>query len=333
MREAFVARVQSAVGTALVCAALTSNVVPLPANAASYLEQDSKAASARLQRATLQLTDSARSVLKAQTAETLFPFASSVADILLATSPDELAKLVDASLDTALSVPSENTAMVTKAVKEAYSGVSADSCELVPFPSSAVARVAASDAVARADPAKAKAVSDAWSSALKTVPRRGESVCLPPTGPKLDSAALAQLNVLTSADTKKLAGAQAQAQATVKSVKRDQSFKLFSTLGQQQRSFLGASSFPERDRFKKASGEFVDASVYAAEIRQKRAEGPPKCFTIGCTTNFEYDIWRNNPKDDYTGEGLERPAAILSPKGISKEDLEKRAQEFKAAQQ
>jgi hypothetical protein len=38
-----------------------------------------------------------------------------------------------------------------------------------------------------------------------------------------------------------------------------------------------------------------------------------RSFTIGCTANYENDLWRNDPRDDYTGEGLEKPTGILKP--------------------
>ena len=70
------------------------------------------------------------------------------------------------------------------------------------------------------------------------------------------------------------------------------------------------------------------------------AAGPPFCCALfprvwlTCGRAFScvrYGSWRSNSKDDYVGEGLERrQAAILSPKGISKEDLEKRAADFAA---
>ena len=32
--------------------------------------------------------------------------------------------------------------------------------------------------------------------------------------------------------------------------------------------------------------------------------------------NFEYDLWRSSSKDDYIGDGLEKPNGILKPKGF-----------------
>ena len=95
-----------------------------------------------------------------------------------------------------------------------------------------------------------------------------------------------------------------------------------------ERDALSRVPFQQRDGVKKAGAEYVDASRLLETIEQKRRDGPPKCFTVGCSVNYEYDLWRYDTKDDYVGEGLEKPAAILSPKGLTKADLEERAREF-----
>ena len=64
------------------------------------------------------------------------------------------------------------------------------------------------------------------------------------------------------------------------------------------------------------------AVATVADAPRARAVADPLKYVI-----FE----RYRRKDDYTGEGLERRQdAILSPRGISKEDLERRAQDFAA---
>jgi len=48
--------------------------------------------------------------------------------------------------------------------------------------------------------------------------------------------------------------------------------------------------------------------------------------------NFESGLWRANSKDDYSeAAGVEKGDSVLKPKGISKEDLERRAREFGGA--
>jgi len=39
-------------------------------------------------------------------------------------------------------------------------------------------------------------------------------------------------------------------------------------------------------------------------------------LTCAPRQNYEYDLWRYSGKDDYTGEGLEKPNGILKPKGF-----------------
>ena len=85
---------------------------------------------------------------------------------------------------------------------------------------------------------------------------------------------------------------------------------------------LNQAGSAERLRFKKASAEFAEASLMTADIERKRAEGPPPCYTIGCQANYEYDLWRYQSKDDFTGEGLEKANGILKPKGFTFEKPE-----------
>ena len=87
-----------------------------------------------------------------------------------------------------------------------------------------------------------------------------------------------------------------------------------------ERRALGVASLPDRDRFMKAGKEFAAAGKLLDEVREQQKKGPPACFTIGCTTNFESGLWRYNAADDYTGPGLEKPDAILKPPGFKFED-------------
>ena len=299
----------AAVAAALLCASLLGE----PAVAADgYLATDLREADARLERSITSLSDSARAVLKAQTTETIGGYASSIVDIALNAEPAELAKLVSIGLDTALSVPPDSSAALTRNVKEAFTGLSPDSCDLVPLPTGAIERILGSNALSGADPAKRKLVNEQWAPIWKSVPRREASVCLPSSS-ALEKAAQAQAGAAKAADPARLRALGEQAQVTVKSVKKGSSFKIFSEVGKQQLAVLGRASLQERDRFKRDSAEFVQAARFVDELRIKKAEGAPKCFTIGCQTNFEYDLWRYNSKDDYTGEGLDKGYSILKP--------------------
>ena len=109
----------------------------------------------------------------------------------------------------------------------------------------------------------------------------------------------------------------AQVQRTLASVPKGKSFRLFSEWSQQERAVLGRATFAQRDAFKKAGARLAEASTFADDLRKAKADGVPKCYTIGCQANFEYDIWRYDARDDYTGEGLEKPNGILKPKAFT----------------
>jgi len=318
------------IGTALACAVLYTTP-PSVANAASkYLATDVQLATERLQVATTTYVSTARTIYGSQSPASLETYASTLVDVALNAEPSEFAKLLDASLDAVLSIPTETTAAAVASVKDAFSGVSPDTCNLVPLPSTAlVERATASDAFARVDTSKLKAAQALWAPAWKSIPGRDAGLaCLPPQA-KLESASLAQLEAVRAADGMKVAAARTQAQAAVDSLPKGKTFRLFATLKQAERDALGMARTREREAFKKASAELLEANAFVDELLVKQATGPPKCFTIGCQANYDYDLWRYSSKDDYTGEGLERRQdAILSPKGISKEDLERRAAEF-----
>jgi len=300
-----------AVPTVLVCAALTfAPPVASPVVAASYLEQDLQEATGRLQRASKSLSESAYDVLRAQTEESLTPFATSLIDLVLNYDSEQLGTLVDLGFDTALSVPPDATA----ALRSAFAEISSDSCNLVPLPSTVFDRVLKLDAVAGANPTKRSQVIEQWKPVLNSVPRRDSRICLPSSSSELEKLLLAQSQALGMADNAAVRAFNAQAQVTLKSVKKGSSFRLYSETAKQQLNVLSRVSFADRDRFKKATAEYIDARAFVGVLKQKRLEGPPKCYTIGCKQFYENDIWRYNYKDDYTGEGLEKPdRAILKP--------------------
>jgi len=126
---------------------------------------------------------------------------------------------------------------------------------------------------------------------------------------------LAQTQAAAAADRGTVRALDEQSKATLKSVKKGSGFRVFSELGKTQLAVLTKADFVNRDRFKKAVPEYVDAARSLEELQAKKAAGPPRCFTIGCKEFYENDIWRNDWKDDYTGEGLEKPNGILKPKG------------------
>lgn len=203
---------------AAVCASLF--FVGPPASNAAYLDQDLRESAARLDRAVTDFAGSTRAVLRAQSAETVETYANAIVDIVLSTDDAELSKLVNAGVDAALSVPPDAAASATRGLKAALASAPADACDVVPLPTAAIERVRS--AVAKAAPAKQKALASQWEGvweAARAAPRRAGGVCLP-TPAAFDSAALAQKDFVESADPGAVAALQQQAKKTLGTVKK-----------------------------------------------------------------------------------------------------------------
>ena len=118
--------------------------------------------------------------------KTFAPFVTDVANLIIKERTPaykaNLAKSVDLGLDWFLSIPDPKVKDVELFVKNAFDGLSPDTCTLVPLPpASLFDKVVRSPAFAAADPAKVKAfeaeakgVVGAFASA-----RSGDRVCLP----------------------------------------------------------------------------------------------------------------------------------------------------------
>ena len=98
-------RAHVSVAVAALCATLCTSWPPTAVFASGYLETDLREATAVRRAAITELSAATHAVVKAQTRETIDPFATSLIDIALNTDRKELARLVDLSLDAALSVP------------------------------------------------------------------------------------------------------------------------------------------------------------------------------------------------------------------------------------
>ena len=278
---------RAAFSTALVCAALTA-LAP-PAHAA-YLEQDFLEATGRLQRSIGSLAAASHIVLAAQTADTLPPYASALVDIALSTDPAELKKLVERAVDVALSLPPDAVAAAKGEVKEAFSGLKPGSCELVPLPMATFDRVLASEAVS-SSASRIRELSKQWTPTLEQIPHTDAGVCLPPPE-RLEKLLGVQTDAFAAADKAKVHELELQSALTLGTVQKGERFRLFSELGKRQLATLSRANFVARDQFKKASAEYLEARRFVEELKQKRADGPPKCFTIGCTVFYENDVRR-----------------------------------------
>ena len=257
-----------------------------PAHAA-YLEQDFLEATRRLQRSIGSLAASSHIVLAAQTADTLPPYASVLVDIALSTDTAELKKLVERAVDVAHSLPPDAVAAAKGEVKEAFSGLKPGSCELVPLPMATFDRVLASEAVSSAS--RIRELSKQWTPTLEQIPHTDAGVCLPPPE-RLEKLLGVQTDAFAAADKAKVHELELQSALTLGTVQKGERFRLFSELGKWQLATLSRANFVARDQFKKASAEYLEARRFVEELKQKRADGPPKCFTIGCTVFYENDV-------------------------------------------
>ena len=171
--------------------------------------------------AVIEVTAAAYPIIANLREKTFAPFVTKVAELVIkdrgAKYTADLAKSVDLGLDWFLSLSPEKVKDSTGAVRDAFKGLSPDTCALVPLPPAALfERVAASPAFAGADPAKleafeaeAKGVVDAFAAA-----RSGDSVCLP-TLNNVQIAALAQADAAESASPARSKAFVAQAKKTI----------------------------------------------------------------------------------------------------------------------
>ena len=158
-------------------------------------------AAVTLEAAVNEVTEAAYPFLVAQKAETFAPFEEKLFGALLSAKPDELGKTIDAGIDVFLSIPADKVAALNAVLKEASTAATASGCENVvpsPVPKSVLSKLASSDAVAAADPAKVKAFSDAAGPVLKSLPT-GDTICLPSVE-ILNKLTLTQIDVGASAD-------------------------------------------------------------------------------------------------------------------------------------
>ena len=147
--------------------------------------------------AIVELSEAAHPILRAQT-ESFGPFQDRVGNVLLKKiKPEKLTKALNLGLDAFESVPAAQVEALESQVKSAFSGLSAENCDLVPLPPPALlAKFQASDAVSRVDPAKLERFQGKYAGVFKGIAKTSDStaICLP-AADKLDKLALAQAEV------------------------------------------------------------------------------------------------------------------------------------------
>ena len=277
----------------LTCAAIVfAGDSPAMAAESRYLQQDVQAANDRVELSVSRYADLAHSIVEKARPEALQAYESSLLRLARSTDATELSKAVEQGIALADTVAPES-------LKQAWSGLDASTCTtVVPLPPSSAW--------------EGLPLVEQWPSAWKALPRRDGGICLP-SGEALEELALAQARAASTTRDEQVRAFQKQLRLALGSVQKGAAFKVFTEVRQAQEAVLSTATFAERDGFKKAGDELAKASAFADDLRRKQAEGPPKCFTIGCQANFDYDIWRYDSRDDYTGAGLEKPKSILKP--------------------
>ena len=175
---------QSAAQTAVLAACVSSLLVgqPAPALAAPTLNE-----------AIVEVSESSYPVLKALKAEEFTAFSEKLGGLILDSpnlKPEALTKSIELGLDVFNSVPEANVKSFVDLEKKAFSGLSTDSCTLVPLPSARLGDKFGK-AAAGVDAEKLKAFGQKYNPTLSAIPKTASAACLP-SAAALDELSLAQ---------------------------------------------------------------------------------------------------------------------------------------------
>ena len=170
--------------SALIAACVSSLLVgqPAPALAAPTLNE-----------AIVEVSESSYPVLKALKAEEFTAFSEKLGGLILdspSLKPDQLTKSIELGLDVFNSVPESNVKSFVDLEKKAFSGLSTDSCTLVPLPSARLGDKFGK-AAAGVDAEKLKAFGQKYNPTLSAIPKTASAACLPSVA-ALDELSLAQ---------------------------------------------------------------------------------------------------------------------------------------------
>ena len=246
---------------AVLCTTLLAN--PGTSKAYVYLEEDIQETTVELRQAASRLADASYPVLKSLKPETFSPFEQSLASIIVAAEPSELAKTFDLYDAVVRSVPKDQAGV------SLGEGLSLGSCAQVPLPSALISAVG--------EPAR---------EALKSLPKDDARICVPPPEnlEKLAAAAAA-------ADAAKVNELTAQLQLTWNSAIKQAGFKQATAWPALWRDVLQGVRPQQRDALKNARNAYAATSKTLETLKVKQIEGPPKCYTMGCKTRFESGIF------------------------------------------
>lgn len=163
-----------------------------------------------------------------------------VAALIFGTVPDDqLAKSIEVSIDALTSVPSNKISSLNGVVKEAFDGLTTDTCQVVPLPNKdLLGKIAKTDAFARVDKAKLQALDAAYGDTLKMLPTSDSYpgskgitysvICLPAPA-ALDKLALAQAEVGRAIGASELKAFQETVPAALKTIRPTDAIPLAKT--------------------------------------------------------------------------------------------------------
>ena len=197
------------------------------------------AAAPTMNDAIVEFTEALHPVLAIQ--NTAFPALTEQAAALVFNSiePAKLAKSIDVSLDALNSVPSEKISAFNGVIKEAFNGLSIDTCGVVPLPpADLLGKIAATEAGSLVDAAKLKAWDAAWGDSIKLLPKSDSYpgpdgklysvICLPPPA-SLDKLALAQADIGRAIGASELKVVTEVVPATLKAIRPTDAIPLAKT--------------------------------------------------------------------------------------------------------
>ena len=226
----------------------------------------------------MRLADASYPLLKSAANSKAFPAFTSQWEALVSQEKlaSPLAVTVDAASDVLLSLPVDK-------VKRAFESVPGDACERIPVPSTLLKSIAQARGP---NPTKVQAAAKQLEGVKGSASGRSsdDTICSLPRAALEDFALAVDLTAAQRLDESWVA------------LKAALKFKDASEVATLERDlFTQSGSGMEREAFKKATAQYRAARIAEADLLAKRAAGPPKCFTIGCNVNYDYDLCASYP--------------------------------------
>ena len=222
-------------------------------------------------------------ILKAQTEDTFPQFTDRIGSLLLTkVRPDKAAKLVDLGLDAFLSVPPETVKTLEGAIKDSFSDLKTETCDLVPLPpSTLLQRFQASEAVKKIGDEKWTRFDALYGGSLKALVKTNDAICLPPV------ESLAKLSLAQAEVGKGFGKYEAKQFGTMAQVTLQGSLGLSDVLGlaNDAKKLAPSATTAEKARFQKAGKTLEQAAV--AETARTRVEASVVTETVSKQTERE----------------------------------------------